>query len=224
MELLWICWKIYCWLVRSWCKLCVCFSLLIYDFAFAVTWTGQCLSQTYWSPVLWTHTSTSGTSSKNQYVSAFWGNHWTLFHNYQLAGQSMPWWVLLFSCACRDFSYFPLSPRWLLLLYFQASSESVMGARAAQLSYNCLASLSAHFRYFLRGFSWSPRVFFSLLGVLAELMSTISWSYGHFLLNSTIVACSPSVLGSPTMLFKKIFLFVPFLVSWCCFLPLIFSG
>lgn len=60
---------------------------------------------------------------------------------------------------------FPASSRWFLLAYFQASSESVMGTRVVQLSCNCLASLPAHFRYFLGGFSWSPRVFFSLLGV-----------------------------------------------------------
>lgn len=56
----------------------------------------------------------------------------TLFHNYQLAGQGTPWWVLLFSCAYRDFSYFPLSPRWLLLPYFQSNSEWVMVSRVVK--------------------------------------------------------------------------------------------
>lgn len=90
----------------------------------------------------------------------------TLFCNYQLAGQSTPWWELLFSCASGAFSYFPLSPRWLLFPSFQASSESVMGSRVVQLSYNCLASLCAHFRYFPGGFSWSPKLFLNLLGIL----------------------------------------------------------
>lgn len=184
---------------------------------FAVTWTGQCLNQTCWSPVLLTHTSTSGTSSKNPDASALQGNHWTHFHDLQLAHAEGPcFWPCLQSLhllpvvSKNGFCFPALRPA--QSQWRETHSWWLSNRHAADWQQYQLASLPNFYRSFLGSFSWNPDIFFNIFFPSAWWTSIISWFQSCFPLNAVAVADTPSVVGAVV---RNLFLFVTSLDSGC---------